>query len=199
MMNEEQIHSSWGILIFMLAIHCVLYYFQLSLSWTLISLLAAFGCCMQFIYYTQFSEFIMLLWIYTILASRFATRFVTILGKKQGPKGNNYWRKTEIESSLDLILIWWKERELLQREGKKALWKNDNLGRERQNRALTYNQTRSRPVPRGSFLPAPHDAAPHVSTERSTKRESSRPSSFWGFQTRAWGKLSTTKNLRAQK
>jgi hypothetical protein len=32
MMNEEQIHSSWGILIFMLAIHCVLYYFQLSLS-----------------------------------------------------------------------------------------------------------------------------------------------------------------------
>ena len=32
MMNEEQIHSSWGILIFMLGIHCVLYYFQLSLS-----------------------------------------------------------------------------------------------------------------------------------------------------------------------
>jgi hypothetical protein len=32
MMNEEQIHSSWGILIFMLATHCVLYYFQLSLS-----------------------------------------------------------------------------------------------------------------------------------------------------------------------
>jgi hypothetical protein len=58
----------------------------------------------------------MLLWIYPILASRFATRSVTILGKKWGPKGNNHWRKTEIEASLDLILIWWKKRELLQRE-----------------------------------------------------------------------------------
>jgi hypothetical protein len=58
----------------------------------------------------------MLLWIYPILASRFVTRFVTILGKKREPKGNNHWRKTEIKASLDLILIWWKERELLQRE-----------------------------------------------------------------------------------
>jgi hypothetical protein len=58
----------------------------------------------------------MLLWIYPILASRFATRFVNILGKNRWPKGNNHWRKTEIEASLDLILIWWKERELLQRE-----------------------------------------------------------------------------------
>ena len=32
MLNEEHIRSSWGILIFMLAIHCVLYYFQISLS-----------------------------------------------------------------------------------------------------------------------------------------------------------------------
>ena len=32
MLNEDQIHSSWGIIIFMLAIHCVLYYFQISLS-----------------------------------------------------------------------------------------------------------------------------------------------------------------------
>jgi hypothetical protein len=61
----------------------------------------------------------MLLWIYPILASRFATRFVTILGKKRGPKGNNHWRRTEIEASLDLILIWWKKRELLQRERRK--------------------------------------------------------------------------------
>jgi hypothetical protein len=146
----------------------------------------------------------MLLWIYPILASRFATRFVTILGKKWGPKGNNHWRKIEIEASLDLILIWWKERELLQREGKKALWKgalkNANLGRERQNRPLTYNQTWSRPVPCGLFLPAPrdaapHDAAPHINTERSTKRESSCPSSFWGFQTRAWGNWGKTKEL----
>jgi hypothetical protein len=109
----------------------------------------------------------MLLWIYPILASRFATRFVTILGKKRGPKGNNHWRKIEIEASLDLILIWWKEREMLQRErgkrrSEKALWKgNANLARERQNQALTYNQTRSRPVPCGPFLPAPRDAAPH--------------------------------------
>jgi hypothetical protein len=78
----------------MLGIHCVLYYFQLSLSWTLASLLATFGCCMKFMYYT-------------ILASR----FVTILGKKWGPKGDNHWKKTEIEASLDLILSWWKERE----------------------------------------------------------------------------------------
>jgi hypothetical protein len=152
----------------------------------------------------------MLLWIYPILASRFATRFVTILGKKRGPKGNNHWRKTEIEASLDLILIWWKERELLQREGKKALWKmpiwderdRTELARTTKrglvlSHAVPFYQphaTRSCPVPRGPFLPAPrnaapHDAAPHVSMERSTKRESSRPSSFWGFQTRAWGKL----------
>jgi hypothetical protein len=58
----------------------------------------------------------MLLWIYPILASRFATRFFTILGKKRGPKGNNHSRKTDLEASLDLILVWWKERELLQRE-----------------------------------------------------------------------------------
>jgi hypothetical protein len=53
----------------------------------------------------------------------------------------------------------------------------------------SYDQTRSRPVPRGPFLPAPHDAAPLISTERSTERDSSRPSSLWGFQTRAWEKL----------
>jgi hypothetical protein len=58
----------------------------------------------------------------------------------------------------------------------------------------SYDQTRSCPVLRGRFLPAPHDAAPHdvaplVSTERSTERDSSHPSSLWGFQTRAWGKL----------
>jgi hypothetical protein len=58
----------------------------------------------------------MLLWIYLILTSRFPTRFVTILGKKWGPKGNNHWRMNKIEASLDLILIWWKERELLHRE-----------------------------------------------------------------------------------
>jgi hypothetical protein len=151
----------------------------------------------------------MLLWIYPILASRFATRFVTILGKKREPKGNNHWRNTEIEASLDLILIWWKERELLQRErGKRRSEKCQFGPRETEpsshvqpnvvsscpTRSLSTSPTRSRPVPRGPFLPAPRDAAPHdttlhVSMERSTKRESSRPSSFWGFQTRAWGKL----------
>jgi hypothetical protein len=70
----------------------------------------------------------MLLWIYPILASRFGTRFVTILGKKWEPKGNNYWRKTEIEASLDLILIWWKERELLQRERRKRRSKKCQFG-----------------------------------------------------------------------
>jgi hypothetical protein len=160
------------------------------------------GCCIQL---TYISQFIMLLWIYPILASRFATRFVTILGKKQGPKGNNHWRKTEIEASLDLILIWWKEIELLQREGKKALCKmpiwaerdRTELSRTTKrglvlSHAVPFYQphaTWSHSVPRGPFLPAPRDAAPHISTEWSTKWESSRPSSFWGFQTRAWEKL----------
>jgi hypothetical protein len=148
----------------------------------------------------------MLLWIYPILASRFATRFVTILCKKRGPKGNNHWRKTEIAASLDLILIWWKERELLQRErGEKCALKM-LIWAERDRTKLSHttkrglilshavpfyqpHATRSCPVPRGPFLSAPCDAAPHVSTKRSTKRKSSRPSSFWGFQTRAWEKL----------
>jgi hypothetical protein len=48
----------------------------------------------------------------------------------------------------------------------------------------SYDQTWSRPVPRGPFLPAPHDAAPHdaaplVSMERSTECDFSRPSSFF--------------------
>jgi hypothetical protein len=73
-------------------------------------------CWLLYAAYPIFSGFIMLLWIYPILASRFAIRFFTILGKKRGPKGYNHWRKTEIEASLDLILIWWKERELLQRK-----------------------------------------------------------------------------------
>jgi hypothetical protein len=109
----------------------------------------------------------MLLWIYSILASRFATRFVTILGKKWGPKGNNHWRKTEIEASLDLILIWWKERELLQREGKKALWKM-SIWAERDRTEL------SRTTKRGLFLSHavpfyqpyatwPHTTRPHTS------------------------------------
>jgi hypothetical protein len=173
----------------------------------LTSLLAAFGCCMQFMYYT-------------ILASRLASRFVTILGKKWGPKSSNHWRKTEIEASLDLILIWWKERELLQRErgkrsSEKALWKgNANLAWERQNRALTYNQMRSRPVPHGPFLlaacdVAPHDAAPHISTETVNLtgillsglllRVSDKGLEKTEKKLTSWGKRSTTNDLRARK
>jgi hypothetical protein len=86
-----------------------------------------------------------------------------------------------------------RERTVTERREKGAL-KNANLGRERQNRALTYNQTRSLPVPRGPVLPAPrdaapHDVAPHVSMERLTKRQPSRPSVCEGFQTRAREKL----------
>jgi hypothetical protein len=122
MMNEEQIHSSWDILIFMLAIHCVLYYFQLSLSWTLTLLLAAFGSCMQFMYYTYFSRFIMLLWIYPILASRFATRFVTILGKKRRAKRQQSLKKNRNRSfsRFDTNLVK-RERTVTERWEKGAL------------------------------------------------------------------------------
>jgi hypothetical protein len=55
MLNEEQIHSSWGILIFMLAIHCVLYYFQLLLavvcSLCIILNFLDLLCCCEFILY----------------------------------------------------------------------------------------------------------------------------------------------------
>jgi hypothetical protein len=141
----------------------------------------------------------MLLWIYPILASRFATRFVTILGKKWEPKGNNHWRKIEIEASLDLILIWWKERELLQRErekrhSEKALWKMPiwpERDRTELSRTTKHGLVLSHAVP--FYQPhatRPHTTQPHTSTrKRSTKRESSRPSSFWGFQTTTWRKL----------
>ena len=158
----------------------------------------------------------MLLWIYPILASRFATRFVTILGKKRGPKGNNHWRKTEIEASLDLILIWWKERELLQRERGKMRSEKCQFGpRETEpsshvqpnadsscpRRSLSSCLTRSlstSPTWRGPTRQhdaAPHDAAPHVSTERSTKRESYRPKLLRRVSDKGLGK--TEEKLRS--
>jgi hypothetical protein len=144
----------------------------------------------------------MLLWIYPILASRFATRFVTILGKKQGPKGNNHWRKTEIEASLDLILIWWKERELLQREGgKMCSEKAMPIWPERDRTELSCTTKRGLVLSHAVPFYQPHATRPHTTRpytsaqKRSTKRESSRLSSFWGFQTTAWGKL--RKNKRA--
>jgi hypothetical protein len=110
----------------------------------------------------------MLLWIYPILASRFATRFVTILGKKRGPKGNNHWKKTNRNfSRFDTNLVK-RERIVTERGGKGAL-KNVNLGRERQNRALTYNQTRSCPVPRVPFY-QPHATRPHTTRPHTSAR-----------------------------
>jgi hypothetical protein len=141
----------------------------------------------------------MLLWIYPILASRFATRFFTILDKKRGPKGNNHWRKTEIEASLDLILIWWKERTVTERGEKGALKRCSEkampIWPERDRTELSH--TTKRGLVRSHAVPFyqphatwPHTTRPHTSARKwSTKRESSRPTSFWGFQTTAWGKL----------
>jgi hypothetical protein len=164
----------------MLGIHCVLYYFQLSLSWTLTSLLAAFGCCMQFMYYT-------------ILASR----FVTILGKKRGPKGNNHWRKTEIEASLDLILIWWKERELLQRErGKRRSEKAMPIWPERDRTELSRTTKRGLVLSHAVPFYQPHTTRPHMSAQkRTTKRNPPVRAPSEGFRQwlgKTWGK---TKEL----
>jgi hypothetical protein len=143
----------------------------------------------------------MLLWIYPILASRFATRFVTILGKKREPKGNNHWRKTEIEASLDLILIWWKEREncyrergekgALKRRSEKAMPIWSERDRTELSRTTKHGLVLSHAVPFYQLhAMRPHTTWPHTSArKRSTKRESSRPTSFWGFQTTAWEKL----------
>jgi hypothetical protein len=71
-----------------------------------------------------------------------------------------------------------------------------------------YNQTWSRPVPCGPFLPAPRDvapqdAAPHVSTERFPSELLLRVSDKGLEKTKekltSWGKLSTTNDVRAQK
>ena len=83
----------------------------------------------------------------------------------------------------------------------------------------TAPQTWSRPVPRGPFLPAPHDAVPHDATPQTTRPHSSaRNSQLDGFlpselllrvsdkvlgkteeKLRGWGKLSTTKEPGARK
>jgi hypothetical protein len=128
----------------------------------------------------------MLLWIYPILASRFVTRFVTILGKKWEPKGNNHWRNTDIEASLDLILIWWKERELLQRErGKRRSEKCQFGPRETepsshvQPNAVSSYPTRSlstSPTRRGLVLShalpfyQPHATQPHTTRPHTSAR-----------------------------
>jgi hypothetical protein len=169
------------------------------------------------------------LWIYPILASRFATRFVTILGKKRGPKGNNHWRKIEIEASLDFILIWWKERELLQREGKRRSEKYQFGPRETepsshvQPNAVSSCPIRSistSPMRRGLVLShavpfyQPHAMRPHMTRPHTSARNGQlngnppvrAPSEGfkqglgenWG-KLSSWEKLSTTKNLRAQK
>jgi hypothetical protein len=118
----------------------------------------------------------MLLWIYPILASRFATRFVTILGKKQGPKGNNHWRKTEIEASLDLILIWWKERELLQRErGEKGALKRRSekamlIWAERDRIELSHTTKRGLVLSHAVPFYQPHATRPHTTWPHTSAR-----------------------------
>jgi hypothetical protein len=116
----------------------------------------------------------MLLWIYPILASRFATRFVTRLGKKRGPKGKNHWRKIEIEASLDLILIWWKERELLQRErgkrrSQKALWKIP-IWAERDRTELSRTTKRGLVLSHVVPFYQPHATRPHTMRPHTSAR-----------------------------
>jgi hypothetical protein len=113
----------------------------------------------------------MLLWIYSILASRFATRFGTILGKKRGPKGNNHWRKTQIEASLDLILIWWKERELLQRErGKRRSEKVMPIWPERDRTELPRTTKRGLVLSHAVPFYQPHATRPHTTRPHTSAR-----------------------------
>jgi hypothetical protein len=156
----------------------------------------------------------MLCWLlyaaYPIFSLDLCPRFPTWLGKNEGIKK---WmalknrRRSYSRFATNLGNQEWMRSS--EREEKGAL-KTANLGERDRNHSCphpgptrlhtlwshmlwpplrSYDQTRSRPVPRGPFLPAPHDAAPLVSMERSTERDSSRPSSLWGFQTRAWEKL----------
>jgi hypothetical protein len=169
----------------------------LDLSWIY---LCYVGCCMQLILYFLWIcalDFLPWLgknedikkWLALKNRRRSCSRFATNLGNQEWIRSN-------------------------EREEKGAL-KTANLGKRDRNHSCpysrhtrfhtlrphtlrpqlrSYDQTRSRPIPRGPFLPAPHDAAPHdvaplVSTEWSTERDFSCPSSLWEFQTRAWEKL----------
>jgi hypothetical protein len=158
----------------------------------------------------------MLCWLlyaaYLIFSLDLCPRFPTWLGKNEGIKKwmtlkNRRRSCSRFATNLgNQVPEWMRPSE---REEKCAL-KTANLGERGKNHSCprpgptwlhtlrphmlwpplrSYDQTRSHPVPRGPFLPAPHDATPLVSTERSTERDSSRPSSLWGFQTKAWGKL----------
>ena len=188
MLNEEQIHSSWGIIIFMLAIMSYTFCLLLFSVQFVVNINIVIGC-----FWLLYAVYVLYLvfWIYYAAVNlsqsslQICYQICYHIGQKMRAKRQKSLKKDRNRSfsRFDTILVK-KDRTVTER-GEKGALKNANLGRERQ------NQTRSRPVPGGPFLPvprgpflpaprdaAPHDAAPHVSTERSTKRESSRLSSF---------------------
>ena len=115
---------------------------------------------LYFVSPTLFSRFIMPVWIYRTVDSRFAA----ILGKKRVPKGTSNSRKTEIEASLDLILIWWKERELLQREREKRRSEKYQFGL-RETEPSSCSRTTKRGLILSHAVPfyQPHAMRPHTS------------------------------------
>jgi hypothetical protein len=154
----------------------------------------------------------MLYWLlyaaYPIFSLDLCPRFPTWLGKNEGIKKWMALKNRRRSCSRFATNLGNQEGMRSSEREEKGALKTANLGERDRNHSCprpgptwlhmlrpqlcSYDQTRSRPVPRGPFLPAPHDAAPYdaaplVSTERSTERDSFRPSSLWGFQT--WEKL----------
>jgi hypothetical protein len=169
----------------------------LDLSWIY---LCYVGCCMQLIIYFLWICALDFLphwvknegikkWMVLKNRRRSCSRFATNLGNQEWMRSS----EREEKGALETTNLGKRDRNhSCPRPGPTRL--HTLRPRTLQPPLRSYDQTPSRHVPRSPFLPAPHDAAPHdvaplVSTERSTERDSSRPSSFWGFQTRAWGKL----------
>jgi hypothetical protein len=154
----------------------------------------------------------MLCWLlyaaYPIFSLDLCPRFPTWLGKNEGIKKWMALKNRRRSCSRFAINLDNQEWMRSSKREEKCALKTANLGEKDRNHSCprprptrlhtlwhhtlrpplrSYDQTWSRPVPRGPFLPAPHDAAPHdvaplVSTERSTEQDSFRPSSCEGFR-----------------
>ena len=154
----------------------------------------------------------MLLWIYPILASRFATRFVTILGTRAKRQQSLKKDRNRSFSRFDTNLVK-RERTVTEREGKKALWKM-TIWAERDRTELSRTTKRGLVLSHAVPFYQPHATRPHTTRPHTSARNGKlngnppvrAPSE--GFRQglgkieeklRSWGKLSTTKDLRAQK
>jgi hypothetical protein len=119
-------------------------------------------CWLLYAAYPIFSRFIMLLWIYPLLASRFATRFVNILGKKTRAKRQQSLKKDRNRSfsRFDTNLMK-RERTVTEREGKKALWKMP-IWAERDKTELSRTTKRGLVLSHAVPFYQPHATRPHT-------------------------------------